>query len=992
MAQQGPESANVAAQAFADANKAWMQRTPGRARIKHFLPKRYRKKTHQWLCALDAGISFMLGKPGLQRFIVPTEDLDAGANPYAWPSVWVATDRAPDAVAGMSFLRWQLRANVWPDWDPSHGAFRAALEGITAAGLMVHLSLMTLAYNCGYGEWKDGARHEQIKESVKDSVQTMSGAQDIIFQNLLLRLARERGIDPVDLSTQRVEELHDSLLEDSCWARALPKLTTNKFFGVYDRYRDHERLAWTERLYGLWSCAADLDALPGSAGKNAAGAAAAAHEAASSAAGAKREARQIRGAAKNPIQHAFNMYADVENKIKQDIINVVLAPLRRWHSAQSKLLRSTPAAKDWEYAMCNGGFMQHLVDMVKVLDSFDVLGGAGVDVSDTAVDDVGSCQLSFEDAYCTYVGDLCLATVHAHARWGLEYVLGWPRRSVLLLGPPPVREAAREELREQLVCVTRAKACGDASLATSAERSHLNLTPVLQLAAMLSSEPGEGPLSERFSTFLTRRHSRLRATQLLEDGFNAQKQTARKCPTRRIADENAYFTLLDKSVSDVKHRFRRPLLESVVPVTNATLPDDAFHPCLKDAWKELATVVSHQETPPWHHPGANSQHATLGDIVWMRAAFAAPAVPSFTLAKLCSYLLVGNRMAVRKTGTDAWLYVCGRIGDAVFLGWPLQRKTLTSVAAADGSVTELESFCFATDASALSLQAVVMFHYNDWEAIELTWRSPMWQRQEVPACPDTMGLRQRARCFKTCQPRPLLTFAASKAFWRLGKTFCQALCQELEIPVAGTDDFFHILWQLCHKILQCSEDELMGVLKQRNFVDTHAMNLQALGEMDGLRDDLSKDERKMYDNLVQDITSGNNDVELLKKSWVSKKAELVERAAAKAKPKAKARGRGGRGAAPPVLDPLAEYRNLRYVPEDAMTQAELKRYCPPDGRVWNAWKQERWAGSYKHTARTSYPWSRGHGDAAWHVVKQLWAWYLEDWSLPTSACPIEGLF
>ena len=77
----------------------------------------------------------------------------------------------------MCFVRWQLGLHIHPDWDPSHGAFRAALEGISKSGMMVHLVLMVMSYNCGYGEWRDGTRHEQINHSVKDSVATLTPRQ-----------------------------------------------------------------------------------------------------------------------------------------------------------------------------------------------------------------------------------------------------------------------------------------------------------------------------------------------------------------------------------------------------------------------------------------------------------------------------------------------------------------------------------------------------------------------------------------------------------------------------------------------------------------------------------------------------------------------------------------------------------------------------------------------------------------------------------------------
>lgn len=221
---------------------------------------------------------------------------------------------------------------------------------------------MLMAYNVGYGEWKDGSRYEQIKVAVHDSVTTMPAAADPVWQYILPGLLRERRLDASALTPELEHELHRSL-PHGVWSRILPRIGMSRFFGPLKRFLESEAENWNERLYGLMVASLDLGVMEKAMAKEdrkKESGEPVVLVAATTAAAAKREALIIKQAAKNPVYHAFLMYCDVENRFKQWIIAMLSQPLHDWHSSQNVELRSTKTSFIWLVKQPRGGFMEHI--------------------------------------------------------------------------------------------------------------------------------------------------------------------------------------------------------------------------------------------------------------------------------------------------------------------------------------------------------------------------------------------------------------------------------------------------------------------------------------------------------------------------------------------------------------------------------------------------------------------------------------------------------
>ena len=142
-----------------------------------------RSKSWQWCCALDNALQCGAGV-SLEKFKITDSELRAPKAPWSWPACSGVIDKGSDGVCGANFLLNKLKLNLIMDFDPSHGAWRSTITSINHSGLGTHLYLMLMAYNIGYGEWKDGTRFEQIKQSVKDTTQNIEDPEDDAFFRL----------------------------------------------------------------------------------------------------------------------------------------------------------------------------------------------------------------------------------------------------------------------------------------------------------------------------------------------------------------------------------------------------------------------------------------------------------------------------------------------------------------------------------------------------------------------------------------------------------------------------------------------------------------------------------------------------------------------------------------------------------------------------------------------------------------------------------------
>ena len=93
---------------------------------------------------------------------------------------------------------------------------------------------------------------------------------------------------------------------------------------------------------------------------------------------ARDEVKNMRTFTTNNLAIAALYYLSVENKWKQGMLKHVCDPVTRWHTDQNKRLRSVQDTRDFELQQSKGGWLSHIIDIVKKLHNFASLTDSGL--------------------------------------------------------------------------------------------------------------------------------------------------------------------------------------------------------------------------------------------------------------------------------------------------------------------------------------------------------------------------------------------------------------------------------------------------------------------------------------------------------------------------------------------------------------------------------------------------------------------------------------
>jgi len=97
-----------------------------------------------------------------------------------------------------------------------------------------------------------------------------------------------------------------------------------------------------------------------------------------SAVGAKKEAYAIKKAKGHPVRFAYEMYADVDNLYKQEIISRACEYTSMWRSVQNGAHTSGEGAFRWRYLEVGGRYMEHVVQTMGVWQRGENLEPCGI--------------------------------------------------------------------------------------------------------------------------------------------------------------------------------------------------------------------------------------------------------------------------------------------------------------------------------------------------------------------------------------------------------------------------------------------------------------------------------------------------------------------------------------------------------------------------------------------------------------------------------------
>ena len=963
-------------------------RRPGRGR-KINMAKTYRRKTYAFGVALDHTCRMTIGK-GLESLDVPEDTRRSGEGCETWSAAHMVSDKGPDCVCFANFVRWHLRLNVEWHFDASHGGAGSCRDACARAGLACHSFLAYLAYNAGYGEWKDGARAEQVRASISAATAVNSSSSDAAFQFVQARFGSVcRSVDEEAVLYERLRA------DGGAWKHDLPRVSLSKYFVLRSRFVEHERGAWLDRAYGWLVVGAELGLLASAGGCDAV--VAEVGQPATFAAG-KKAALQWKKGKKGLVRTAMLFFLDPDSLTREEIIATFTGPLHRWHG-QHQRARSAEETWRWALQQCDGEYYVHIRETLRLVHDRTILQPCGLSDSDPsagrAADD---CQCVFQNGLAQQCGMMAVGMALSRLLWGMDYLDGFPKRAILF-SPEETATSKVEVLREfesHASIVDRAASADMPQVLQDwAAKSHMLWTPVLHIRHYLSAAAGN--LTPEFMDFNRKRSHTFRFTQMIEEGNKYQIARVRKAPNKRARGLATLEALIESPALHTTHKFHIVDTSSVALPRSAELAADAFRPDFKKGWDKLRTIMGKSETSPWFSPGANNQNCTIGHIMAMQELLGSHPFPQPSdLRKLLllNALFHGQSIIVSRAH-GPWYYALGDLAEACAIGWPMVRRQY--------SASNTTYFEFDTSNQA-KWQPLVMVRQDEWRFCEVAFRSPEWQALTFPGDPEVRGGRNVVRLLQTSDPSLPIVLAARRGFWSLSRTWIIAYCKEYDIEVDDQGSLFDVVWDAARRILGTDDpDTLLALCSARTQVPLQEA-LAPFDEVENYSHDLDADTKKEFEKERKRFSATRVELQEFDKCYSSKVKDIAAKraqatvAATKAAKGARLRfgqaSRGkGRGADPSYEEKRSANIERFLAGDEVLEQSYLAQLCPLGGSVWNNWKNAAWCGHYKGQKRFKRDWADGgRTEAGFALLKELWKQHCAGTGVQLSACPVEGLF
>lgn len=107
-------------------------------------------------------------------------------------------------------------------------------------------------------------------------------------------------------------------------------------------------------------------------------------------------------------------------------------------------------------------------------------------------------------------------------------------------------------------------------------------------------------------SFFSRVHSRMVGSQIIEDGFNEQKNV-RPWKNRRTTVESAYHTLITRKALSAKHKFEDIPLPQAAVARGMKLDQAMYKTGYKEMPKMFRVVTSVKQKAEWPSPKAEDR-------------------------------------------------------------------------------------------------------------------------------------------------------------------------------------------------------------------------------------------------------------------------------------------------------------------------------------------------------------------------------------------------
>lgn len=254
-----------------------------------------------------------------------------------------------------------------------------------------------------------------------------------------------------------------------------------------------------------------------------------------------------------------------------------------------------------------------------------------------------------------------------------------------------------------------------------AERSVFNKGCVRQLVRAF--ELSNWQMTQEIKVHIEKRTKVIAGSQVVEDLFQRASRREREGTNNRSSPMSIYSHVIKKRVLSSVHRYEEPDM-STVPVQrgHARIHRDAMHPKVADATLPVQKVTGAPSSKPsWYSPGFANLPQAHADLVLIEHLYRFELWDQGPRCWLATFFRGGRYMVRRPlVDGDEWFFVLGSICDSV-------------VALVPAAVCRIGNFrYYSFPANGVDPVIMPVLDLDEWEALTITWESPLGQMLRHP--------------------------------------------------------------------------------------------------------------------------------------------------------------------------------------------------------------------------------------------------------------------
>ena len=783
--------------------------------------KLYRVAAKDLALAIDNSLSVVAGF-GLSKFSAAQADDEDYIEDLAMekiPTLVLSMDQGSIGSCLTWYCIFSRSLRLMPLWDPSHRGWNDLKLATQDASLWSSMLVLTIAANCLSCPWNGSKFWQESKEGLEAFLEVAS-QDDPLFQSMLPGMLQDEGLLHTQTDQEVAADMFEGLRANRCWERRGQKISLGRWFGFFDGLKELQA-SWHSRLLVLiflgvaqgWVSRKATQVVLSKLGK------AAEHKLSQSAAGSSSDkvpmaqSNQSLGAIRRACQNTLHLklliLSDPGLHLIAKLMSTLTAPLRLEHGLQAQAVRSPQECCRFYSQLAQGAMLKPLSQTVGLLQDSGALEGIGFLV--------GAAGSSFDDP--SRLEDQCVAQQELAERAG-EYTVAMLSR----------RYATSVQFHSCLPAVFATVAHGDgpqvtrtlafakaAFAAFQAAQAHPDCTvqwwraalkrsvfhmPVVRSLISICVRSG-WECTPELKYYCSMLWSAFGQTKLVEDAFQRERAAEKKTENGLLSKGTVWHTPIGAKILSQVHQFKevRAADYTLKGDEPAKLPHSLHTSSLKQSsipLDNLAGTSTKGSWPSWM-PANLVQQA--GDLQVLLAAHRDETWSDMPCIWKSQMMCQG--LLCRPTGRSEWRLSLGGLGGAGFASWPCE------LVQAPGFASWKLSCITCTCPGDIWWEACLS--WDSWEVQPFEWVAPVhFTQAKAQGHPGI--------CMKEAGPHmPLLRYAASQCFWKLGLIYLNLVLQDLGMARE------EVLWEALNRLLEFqgfkSEADKLQILGKRLSAD-----------------------------------------------------------------------------------------------------------------------------------------------------------------------------